>query len=169
MKYYAGIGARKTPKITLDEMKVIASILSKEGYTLRSGGAHGADQAFEKGCKGPKEIYIPWFLFNGYIEDDQIFNAARLNNYQEAKTIAAKFHPTWNTLSSTSRKYHTRNVYQILGKDLNTPSNLVVCWTSDGKASGGTGQALRMAKHYKIPIINLKIHSFDLHNLSQFQ
>jgi hypothetical protein len=168
MKYYAGIGARKTPKVTLDEMKVIASNLSKNGYVLRSGAAVGADQAFEKGCKGPKEIYLPWFLFNGYIENDEIFSAPRLENYSEARKIAAEFHPKWTTLSHTAKRYHTRNVYQILGKDLNTPSNLVVCWTEDGKASGGTGQALRIAKSYKIPIINLKIHSFNLNNLSDF-
>jgi hypothetical protein len=33
---------------------------------------------------------------------------------------------------------------------------MVVCWTKDGKSSGGTGQALRIAEYYSIPIFNLK-------------
>ena len=37
----------------------------------------------------------------------------------------------------------------------NPPSNFVVCYTPDGKASGGTGQAIRIAEYYNIPIYNL--------------
>jgi hypothetical protein len=48
-----------------------------------------------------------------------------------------------------------RNTYQVLGADLNMPADVVVCWTVDGKASGGTGQAMRIAKDYAIPIVNL--------------
>lgn len=50
MKIYAGIGSRKTPKKILEQMRNISSFLAKEGYTLRSGGADGADSAFEDGC-----------------------------------------------------------------------------------------------------------------------
>jgi hypothetical protein len=49
----------------------------------------------------------------------------------------------------------TRNTYQILGQDCRTKSDFVVCYTADGKASGGTGQALRIAIAEKIPIFNL--------------
>lgn len=50
----------------------------------------------------------------------------------------------------------SRNSYQVLEKDLNTPVEFVLCWTKDGKASGGTGQAMRIAKDKNIPIFNLK-------------
>lgn len=45
----------------------------------------------------------------------------------------------------------------MLGPKLDSPVNFVVCWTSDGKASGGTGQALRIAADpaYAIPVFNL--------------
>ena len=46
-------------------------------------------------------------------------------------------------------------MYQVLGEDLQTPTSFIVCWTKDGKASGGTGQALRVAKKYDIPVFNL--------------
>lgn len=51
-------------------------------------------------------------------------------------------------------KLQARNSYQILGLDLNTPSNFVICWTKNGKGSGGTGQAIRIARAYNIPIFD---------------
>ncbi len=54
-----------------------------------------------------------------------------------------------------------RNSQQILGQNLNDYCAFVVCWTPDGaenattKQSGGTGQAIRIANHYGIPVINL--------------
>jgi predicted Rossmann fold nucleotide-binding protein DprA/Smf involved in DNA uptake len=49
MKYYAGIGSRETPKEICNKMTEIASLLEKQDFVLRSGGANGADSAFEKG------------------------------------------------------------------------------------------------------------------------
>ena len=49
-----------------------------------------------------------------------------------------------------------RNMHQVLGLTLDVPTDFIVCWTPDGKASGGTGQALRVAKDFSIPIYNLK-------------
>jgi hypothetical protein len=43
----------------------------------------------------------------------------------------------------------------MLGSDLKSPVNMVVCWTPRGEATGGTGQAIRMARHYGIPVYNL--------------
>ena len=51
--------------------------------------------------------------------------------------------------------------------DLATPVNCVVCWTRDGKASGGTGQAMRFAEYLEIPIFNL-YSANALDNLAQF-
>lgn len=54
---YAGIGSRETPRSILDLMTAIARKLEALGYTLRSGGATGADTAFEEGVERLKEIY----------------------------------------------------------------------------------------------------------------
>jgi hypothetical protein len=43
----------------------------------------------------------------------------------------------------------------VLGWDLSAPVDFIVCWTKDGKASGGTGQALRLAEDRGIVIENL--------------
>jgi hypothetical protein len=74
---------------------------------------------------------------------------------QDAFVMAAQFHPAWDRLSAAARKFHARNCHQILGADLSTPVNFVVCWTPDGKVTGGTGQALRLALHHNITIFNL--------------
>ena len=44
---YAGIGARTTPASVLADMTVMAGWLARTGWTLSSGGASGADSAFE--------------------------------------------------------------------------------------------------------------------------
>ena len=69
--------------------------------------------------------------------------------------MAETFHPAWNRCSLAARKFHARNCHQILGYGLNLPVKFVVCWTPRGEVIGGTGQALRIAKHHNIPIINL--------------
>lgn len=149
MKFYAGIGSRETPERVLNQMNAIAILLQQEGWTLRSGGAAGADTAFELGAGVHKEIFYARDADDAAIE------------------LAAKYHPAWHRCSPTAKKLLARNGYQILGRDLKTPSQFVVCWTKDGGASGGTGQAIRVAEAYGIPVFNLqrasadgKLHSF---------
>lgn len=147
-KYYAGIGSRKTPSEILEKMKVIGYVLSKENFTLRSGGAEGADLAFESGSvlgRGKREIYLPWRLFN---ENRSPF----CEPSSEAYELASKYHPRWSALSNGAKSLHARNMHQILGLDLRTPSMFVVCYCN---GTGGTMQALRVALDKKIPIINL--------------
>lgn len=147
--YYAGIGSRETPADVCKKMQELAMFLARKKFVLRSGHADGADKAFESGIFNAalKEIWIPWPGFNG--SNSRNFPATN------AFDIAKEFHPKWGELSQGARKLHARNVHQILGKDLHTPSKFVICWTKDGKASGGTRQAMRIADHYNIPIFNL--------------
>jgi hypothetical protein len=134
---YAGIGSRLTPTHICDNMTTIARELWSLGCTLRSGAAAGADSAFERGANTRKEIY-------------------RLHDVtDEALELAARFHPKWDRCSEHARLLLARNGFQILGPDLQSPSKFVVCWTCDGKASGGTGQAMRIADAYGITIYNL--------------
>ena len=44
---YAGVGSRETPPAILKKMTAVAAMLSGRGYKLQSGGAIGADMAFE--------------------------------------------------------------------------------------------------------------------------
>lgn len=154
---YAGIGARKTPKEFLTYMNVLGQFMASEGHTLRSGGATGADKAFEQGCdaqQGNKEIYLPWKGFNG--NPSELYGTTR-----EARILAGEFHPNWPNVGPTGRDFMGRNCYQVLGQDLETPTNFVICWTPNGKVIGGTGQALRMANYYEIPVLNFGHHSLE--------
>jgi hypothetical protein len=155
MKYYTGIGTRNVSNDLIDFISWVGISLAKANYILRSGAADGCDKAFELGCDlqaGSKEIFIPWRKFS---EDDSHISLEDLDNVEQAETIAEQFHPSWQWLKFGAKKLHTRNVYQVLGEDLQTPSKFVVCYTTDGEASGGTGQAMRIAEAYDIPIYNL--------------
>jgi hypothetical protein len=146
---YTGIGARATPNGILLTMTSIARLLDRKGYALRSGAAQGADSAFEEGVELMEpEIYLPWRGFSSH-------NSKYTDPKPEAFAIAEKYHPAWGRLSPAVRKLMARNVHQILGWDLRVPSDFIVCWTADGKASGGTGQALRIGTACRIPIYNL--------------
>jgi hypothetical protein len=48
-KFYTGVGSRKTPPHILKVMRQLATKLNSDGWVLRSGGADGADTAFEQG------------------------------------------------------------------------------------------------------------------------
>jgi hypothetical protein len=139
MNKYAGIGSRQTPKHILNIMTSIASKLEANGFMLRSGGAIGADTAFENGIQfnSNKEIFLA---------DDATTDALQL---------AEMYHPNWDACSAYARKLHARNGMILLGANLNDPVNFVICYTADGKATGGTGQALRLADDKNIPILNL--------------
>lgn len=131
--FYAGIGSRETTSDILDVMVKIGRAMPPKKYILRSGGADGADAAFETGCdevNGPKEIFLPWRGFNG--NKSLLFECP-----DEAFIIAAKYHPAWDKLKDSVKRLMARNVLQVLGSDLKTPVDFVVCWTKDGRMTGG--------------------------------
>lgn len=164
MNYYAGIGSRETPPAICQLMIKIAHDLEDQGYILRSGGAEGADKAFESGVKyqARKEIYLPWRGFNGnqsilYLADD-IFKKVEGNSLlKKTVEIAKYYHPAWDKLSNGAKRMMIRNIFQVLGGKLDSPVDFIVCWTKDGSATGGTGQALRYAMDHGIKIYNLYI------------
>jgi len=164
-----GIGSRNIPIDMIQVIKYISGQLLNEDAILRSGGARGADTAFEieyreKNRESLLEIYLP--SNGGSNPINNRFDCTTFPNWNDAMSMAEYYHPGWKRLGSFAKALMARNCYQVLGKDLNTPSSYVVCWTPDGsdgstttKLTGGTGQALRIAYDYKIPIINLAIHT----------
>ena len=152
---YAGIGSRKTPEDVLKLFERIGKFLAEKDFTLRSGHAEGADTAFENGCdlvKGEKEIYLPWENFED--SDSKLIVTDKV-----AFEIAEKHHPYWHNLSEGARKLQARNSHQVLGWDLVSPSDFVICWTENGKGKGGTGQAIRIANSHKIPVFDAGFYS----------
>lgn len=163
MKAYAGIGSRETPDDVIALMERTADHLAADGWTLRSGNAPGADQAFGRGhlrtlCNDRIELYLPWPEF----EADALRGwdraiVARSTAQDEAYAIAEQFHPNWPALKRGGRALQARNVHQILGHDVTQPilSKFVICWTPGARGGGGTGQAIRIATHYGVPVFDL--------------
>lgn len=155
-KYYTGVGSRKAPKHILDVLQQTASMLEHQHTILRSGGAQGCDTAFYQGVvdKRKADIYVPWCGFSGF----QMRECQKDTNLsQQAYDIAKYIHPAWHRCSPSAQKLHTRNIFQVLGDDLNTPSEFLVCWTPEGETVGGTATAIRLAEIYNVPVVNVGI------------
>ena len=149
--FYTGIGSRNTPEAITDLMGDIAEQLGKSGWILRTGGATGADEAFllrAVGKRLPYELYLPW---KSYSSVDSTLSQPTDIAYQ----VSAKYHPTWGRLSQAGRALHARNAHCVLGKDCKTPSRFVLCYTPQANGTGGTGQGIRIAKAYHIPVFDL--------------
>jgi hypothetical protein len=148
---YAGVGSRKSPPEVLASMTRLAAWLRSRGYTLRSGAAAGADQAFEAGADDMKEI----------------FPGGRPAGERE-HAVARELHPNPHALDRSRHSRYVwnlmaRNTNQVFGAGLDSPVDFVVCWTPDGaehwsertQATGGTGQAIEMASRKGIPVVNM--------------
>lgn len=153
---YAGIGHRdlrgfhepNTNEPVENVMAWIAGELEKLGYTLNSGGAKGADTAFEYGVKEPahKNIFHP--------EDAT----------EITRAIAQELHPAHERLHGHPLDLYARNTNQIFGRNLDNTVDFVVCYTKDGceshetrsRETGGTGQSIEMATRKGAKVFNMK-------------
>lgn len=170
---YAGIGSRETPGDILTMMTEFAFDFANDAI-LCSGGCKGADKAFEFGVAQAMEfhawpelqdfaeIYWPWKNYGEGESDWGWIAPTRIDSIPEAYDLAEQFHPAWHACKRGARSLHARNAHIIMGDDLKSPVDFVLCWTPDGSLdgtgpkSGGTGQALRMATHFGIEVRNLQ-------------
>lgn len=135
---YAGVGSRKTPSDILTLMTYYATVLGFKGYILRSGGAKGADLAFEIGAPANRK---------------QIFTANDAT--PAALEMASTIHPAWDKCSDYAKRLHARNCMIVLGQNLDHPVDFVLCWTPGGLVQGGTAQAIRLANREGIKVFNM--------------
>lgn len=170
MRSYAGIGSRKRPQYARWLAINAAKELYHRGFQLRSGHATGMDQDFEEGHDDAvaesngdpnKEIWLPEPGFEG--SDSPLFNIS-----PEAYLIAKRIHPNWKACNKFARNAHARNAHQILGSDLNSPVNAVLCYTDNAEFVGGTRTALILATEFNIPIFNFGDTSKSTDDLINF-
>lgn len=140
-------------------MRQIGEVAIQRGWLLRSGGADGMDLLFEYLWPDNKEIFIGWNGFNGRhhgkngaicIEDPAIL--------KRAEQIAKHIHPNWRALKPKGKQLHTRNIFQVLGSELDLPSDICIFlapMTPSGDVSGGTRTAVTLCRELKIPTYNL--------------
>lgn len=153
-KYYGGAGGRDAPDAVLKRMRYYGTVLAERGYTLRSGAASGPDSAFEEGATvvrpSQRAIYLPWAGFNDR------WDGIVVGEDEGFRQIAERHHPAWHACRESDRKLHTRNGPIILG--LTQPpvlSDFLLCWTRRGLGGGGTGQTIRVARAYCVPVYDL--------------
>lgn len=162
-KFYTGIGSRELPKHVLIFMRDVGIRMAKRGYVLRSGGAKGADTAFEIGAirgKGGIEIFIPWNGFNDRFEKDGTYFVPTREMFETAKAalINQNIIKWFEDMKQGVQKLHARNYYQIHGFDMeeNSMVCLYACPEDDkGKPTGGTRTAVMLAQNAGIPTYNL--------------
>lgn len=174
---YAGIGSRETPIDIQKEMYKIGKELESLGYIGQSGGATGADKAFE----GANQ---PWEKEDGTVAGTKEFTKSKANvtrwaQYSKGRNsptnmvvfkatdsndtvrkIAKEIHPKKQDLSEKDGlNLHARNTFQVFGKNLDTPVDFVLFYAEEQKGlirpKGGTGQAVEMARLKGIPTINM--------------
>jgi hypothetical protein len=164
MKFYAGIGSRSLPDKAVVQLMAISAWLASAGWGLRTGGASGADYAFWKGAGeagGHGELHLPWLRFNQHLTVISARRSSwkrRIFHDNRHLAISAEYHPRWSGLSQGVRRLMGRNASIILGSnpdDKSGWSKMVVCYTRDGQASGGTGHGIRIAQGFGIPVFNI--------------
>ena len=152
---YAGIGSRT---ISHDERALIIKIsnfLSEKGYVCYSGNAVGSDDAFQEGSNKRCVSFLPWNCFNAHLKSSDI-HCPFINT--EGFRSVNKFHPNWMALTEKARKLMARNYHQVRGIFGYPPVEFVVCCATQkgNETLGGTGQAVRIANHFNIPVINIR-------------
>lgn len=159
---YAGVGSQQTPSPILASMTSMALQMAQSGWYLRSGFADGADKAFGLGAAQHSDatgqelftMCLPWAGFNGAPAQDPSFQV--IEAYDEIYRLARDHHPNWHNLSDGAKMLMIRNAAIVAGPNLDSHADLLICWTPEAKAGGGTGHAIRIAKTLGVPVFDLE-------------
>lgn len=147
------IGSRNAPNHILDIATELGIKLAQQGREMWSGGAIGMDSAFEQGYikSGRSDlmnIILPINGFNGKYDNSS--NYSSVLGYDErllqiADDMINEIHPHYNKLNGFSYFAHIGNCFQVLGKNLDTPTLECFLYAPvDGNGvKGGTRKALR--------------------------
>lgn len=145
----ACVGSRALNHYQLEHCLSIGRYLAMKRFTISTGNALGADQAFARGGNqvNPEmvELHLPW---EGY-EASTIMqgNMVALDGDDAEFTATAKIcHPAWDKLKRGGRALMTRNVGIIRG------ASQVVAFPGE---TGGTRHSIRVAQHLGIPVVDL--------------
>ena len=171
---YAGVGSRRTPPEILAAMADIAQTLGDAGTALSTGGADGADKAFETGAlrtDAPITVHTPWPGYNGYRpgrdpeKDLDVVHPKSTETLQGRAyaELAREHHPYWNRCGRGARALFVRNVSILAGaldgEGGTLPVRAVIAYTPNGlpvgREAAGTGHTLRTAASLHVPCVNL--------------
>lgn len=172
MQFFTGIGTTEPPAHVEQQIAAVCDIMASRGIGLRSGGAPGCDSLFAKYIPtSMQEIFLPWDGFNNLwaASGSHIILPEHIDPTVSvrAEAMIDQYHPCPARLGPRARLFMRRNAHQPLGRCLTDKSVMVVCWALGTvydfdsspprikNVSGGTGQAVRIAHAYGIPVFNL--------------
>lgn len=166
--YWTGVGSRRSSIENRPLMTAFAQAMAAKGAILRSGAAPGPDTWFEEGVPPHlRRIYVPNASFGKRKRDEIIVpKEVNLMRWMKACSIAESLHPLGRHMTQEVRDLMGRNVFQVLGDDLKTPSQFLVCDAPDivyddaGRVvdvDGGTGMAVRLAALHNVPVYHLAV------------
>lgn len=147
MKRIACVGSRETPTPILSWMEEMGARLVQAGYTIVSGNAPGADQAWARGGNSidPSrvELCLPWEGFEAAAIHGR--NHVRvIHPHDERYYMAVRHtHPKFGSLTSAALNLHARNA--MIVDDV----EMVLGYLNHAKpGGGGTGSPFRIARWY---------------------
>ena len=179
MTRYAGVGSRNITDEEWSRITKLSLYLGLQGHVLNSGHADGSDLAFETGSHEAvvkqgdlynDHIFLPYSGFNrkrdlvDYLSEG-CYVVPEMN--EEAEQIVTAVVPYLERLKydkktgqlSFTWKAFLRNAYQVLGMDLHTHVDYLLCcsdWSKNGSVEGGTRVAYDLGVLHKIPCFNIR-------------
>lgn len=168
--FWTGVGSRRASSENRPTMTAFAQAMSAKGAFFRSGAASGPDTWFEEGVpSGLRRLYVPNRSY-GKRQSSEIIvpKEANLMRWMRACSIAEGLHPLGRQMNQDLRELMGLSVFQVLGDDLKTPSQFLVCDAPDivydnaGRVvdvDGGTGMAVRVAVLHNVPVYHLAVPS----------
>lgn len=162
--YYTGIGSRETPIDIQQLMTEIAMYLRAEGWTLRTGSGSRADKSYQIAAGENKEVYVPWDNFYPgqvgitSLTEESSRMAHDIWKFREQKGLVptdGSISGKWEDLHPGTKAMLAKAMCMLLGKNLNTPSDMVICWTPGAKIVGISSHVICLAVFKHIPVFNL--------------
>jgi len=141
---YAGIGSRQTPPQVLRVMDAMGYHLAPR-WDLRTGGAQGADMAFEAGAQRAGGWIWTWTA-------DDVCPVRDAWAWERAEAVAPR---PLETMAPHVQRLLARNMLVLFGDDGLSPVEWVCCWTPGAACVGGTGHVIRAAGEAGIRVYNL--------------
>ena len=175
--FYTTIGSRETPAHIQMQMAYLGYSLSAEGHVIRSGGARGADAAFQLGSMATglpnREIYLPNATFtmspNGskipldadptHVVPTETAMISAVELLRDNGIGRSRIRPGITAQDLLRRdpvvRLFARNAFQVLGYNLTTPSTELIGYMPLFGPPGGSKIAFDLAAAYGIPTFNL--------------
>jgi hypothetical protein len=152
---YVACGNRDMPAAILATIVGYIKQLDARGYTLRTGGREGPEDAYDRLPLIRKETHLPW---KGFMDKDSKFTYTS----ESARILAAKFHPSFDGVKPVIQTFLATDLRLIMGKELRSPALFLITWSEDGAEStsektartGNAAQFVSVASQLKIPIFN---------------